>query len=44
MRCILELPATGQHLGFTDVDTLLAALRVELLEMQYEIIPPRKEK
>ncbi len=44
MRCILEMPVTGQHFGFTDVDALLAVLRAELLEMQYRIIPIEQEK
>ena len=39
LRCILEIPATGQRHGFTDLDTLLVALRAELLEFQRQIIP-----
>ena len=40
MRCILELPATGQRRGFSDVDALLTALRAELTDMQRKIVPP----
>lgn len=40
LRCMLEKPATGQRQGFTDVDALLTALRVELIELQTQIIPP----
>lgn len=39
VRCILEIPATGQRRGFTDVDELLAALRADLLEAQHQMIP-----
>lgn len=42
-RCIVETPATGQRRGFTDIEALLAALRVELLEMQNKIIPSDQE-
>jgi hypothetical protein len=44
MRCLLETPATGQRDGFTDVDALLAALRIQLLEMQNQMIPPEQKK
>jgi hypothetical protein len=44
LRCMLETPATGQRHGFTDVDALLAALRAELMEIQYQIISPAPEK
>lgn len=40
VRCLLEKSTTGQRRGFTDVDTLLIALRAELLELQNQIIPP----
>lgn len=38
VRCILETPATGQRHGFTDVEALLAALRVELMTIQNQIV------
>lgn len=44
VRCMLELPSTGQRHGFTDVEALLDALRAELMQMQNEIIPPSKER
>ncbi len=44
LRCLLEKTATGQRHGFTDVDTLLTALRAELMEMQNQIIPPDQQK
>lgn len=37
LRCILETPATGQRRGFTDMDTLLDALRTDLAELQDQI-------
>lgn len=39
LRCVLEMPATGQRRGFTDLDDLLVALRAELMELQRQIIP-----
>lgn len=42
VRCILEMPATGQHRGFTDVETLLNNLRAELAEIHNQIIPEQK--
>jgi len=44
VRCILELPSTGQRRGFTDVEALLDALRVELTEMQNQITSPTPKK
>jgi len=44
VRCILETPATGQRHGFTDVEALLAALRVELMTIQNQIVPASQEK
>jgi hypothetical protein len=44
MRCILEMPATGQRLGFTEIEALLTTLRAQLLEMQYQIIPLEQGK
>lgn len=38
-RYVLEMPATGQHQGFTDIEAVLAALRAELREIQNLIIP-----
>ncbi|MCB0099726.1 MAG: hypothetical protein KDE46_28530 [Caldilineaceae bacterium] len=40
LRCILEMPVTGKRVGFTDVESLLAALRAELANIQNQIIPP----
>lgn len=39
LRCLLEMPATGQHRGFTEVEALLAVLRAELVNLQHQIIP-----
>ena len=39
VRCILETAATGERRGFTDVDALLDAVRVALMEMHNKIIP-----
>lgn len=44
LRCTLEIPATGQRWGFTDVDDLLAALRAELLTVQHQMIPSDQQK
>jgi len=44
LRCVLEAPTTGQRFGFTDLEDLLAALRVELTALQNQIIPPDEEK
>ena len=44
VRCILEMPTTGQHHGFTDVEALLSSLRVELMAMHNQIIPEQKEE
>jgi len=44
VRCILEMPATGQRHGFTDVDALLVTLRAELLKIQNQMIPSEQEK
>ena len=44
LRCVLEMPATGQRHGFTDLDALLDALRAELMEFQHRIIPPDEGK
>ena len=30
VRCTLEVPTTGQRCGFSDVEDLLSALRLEL--------------
>lgn len=40
LRCILEMPATGQRSGFTDLEALLHALRAELVAIQNLIMPP----
>lgn len=34
LRCILEIPATGERYGFASMDGLLAALRSHLSEIQ----------
>ena len=44
VRCMLEMPSTGQRQGFTDVEALLDALRVELTAMQNQIISPGQKK
>ena len=44
VRCMLEMPSTGQRQGFTDVEALLDALRAELTAMQNQIIPTEEEK
>ena len=44
LRCILEVPATGQRRGFTDEESLLAVLRLELTEMRNQLIPPGEEE
>lgn len=38
LRCMLEKAGTGQRRGFTDIDALLNALRMELMELQTQII------
>ncbi len=43
-RCVLEIPSTGQHQGFTDVEAMLAALGAELRLIQNQIIPPGKQE
>lgn len=44
VRCMLEMPSTGQRQGFTEVEALLDALRAELTAMQNQIIPTEEEK
>ena len=44
VRCMLEMPSTGQRQGFTDVEALLDALRAELTAMQNQIIPTEEKK
>lgn len=39
VRLMLEMPATGQHRGFVDLEALLTALRIELVETHRQIIP-----
>lgn len=39
LRCILEMPATGERRGFTDIESLLTALRTELMEVHNHTIP-----
>ena len=39
VRCILEIPATGQRRGFTSLEALITALQNELLELQSQIMP-----
>lgn len=43
LRCVLEVPATGQRQGYTEVEALLTALRAELLKIQVQMIPPDSE-
>jgi len=43
LRCVLEVPATGQRQGYTEVEALLTALRTELLNIQAQMIPPNPE-
>ncbi len=43
-RCVLEIPSTGQHQGFTDIEALLAALGAELRLIQNQIIPPAPQE
>ena len=43
VRCVLEMPMTGQHLMFVDVETLLTALSAEITEIHQQIIPKQKE-
>ena len=43
LRCILEVPATGQRRGFTSTEDLLAALRAELMAVQNQIVPPDQQ-
>ncbi|MEZ4868833.1 MAG: hypothetical protein R3C14_46340 [Caldilineaceae bacterium] len=40
LRCVLEMPATGQRHGFTEVEALLITLRAQLTDLQSQIIPP----
>lgn len=42
LRCVLEVPATGQRQGYTEVEALLTALRTELLTIQAQMIPPNQ--
>jgi hypothetical protein len=44
VRFILEMPATGQHRGFVDVEDLISALRIELAGTYGLIIPPEPEE
>ncbi|CAN5817453.1 hypothetical protein BH10CHL1_BH10CHL1_26970 [soil metagenome] len=44
LRCLLEMPITGQRRGFTDMKVLLAALQAELMALQKQIIPLDQEK
>ncbi|MCX6049018.1 MAG: hypothetical protein NT075_28285, partial [Chloroflexi bacterium] len=39
-RYMMTMPATGQQRGFTDLDTLLAAVCTELLALQHQVTPP----
>lgn len=39
VRFVLEVPAKGQHYGFVDVEALLKALKIELVETHQQIIP-----
>ncbi|MBP7962929.1 MAG: hypothetical protein KBG20_07160 [Caldilineaceae bacterium] len=39
LRCILEMPATGERRGFTDIESLLTALRSELMEVHNHTLP-----
>ena len=39
VRCILEVPSTGERHGFADVEALLAALGAELIAAHATIIP-----
>ena len=47
LRCILEVPATGERRGFVSMDALMETLRDELTDMQNQIvtrsIPNNKE-
>lgn len=42
VRYILEVPATGQHRGFIDLEELISALRGELITVNSGIIPPEQ--
>ena len=44
LRSVLEIPSTGQHQGFTEIEALLAALGAELRKMQSQIIPSGKRE
>ena len=44
VRYILEMPATGQHHGFVEVEALISALRVELVAVNSQIIPPERKE
>ncbi len=44
VRLILEMPATGQHRGFVNVEDLLKALRIELVETHRQIIPSEQQE
>ena len=44
VRYILEIPATGQRRGFTDMEALLKALRIELVETHRQIIPAEQQE
>jgi len=44
VRFMLEMPATGQHCGFVDVEALISALRIELVETHRQIIPSEQQE
>ncbi len=43
LRCILEMPATGQHRSFSDMHALLAAIEADLLSMQSRLLLSEQE-
>ena len=38
LRCILEIPATGERRGFASMEALIEALQDELTDMQEQIV------
>lgn len=44
LRCILEISATGERRGFTDIEALLACLRGELTTAQNQAQPSEEEE
>ena len=44
IRYVLEVPASGEHRGFAEVEDLMSALRIEMTKIDNPIVAPEQKE